>query len=783
LFRQTNSTINLFLLAIAAILALSSCRSDSDPHQPDPVDNSLLASVSFSGEEGVSLGEEGVTFSLPGGLVSGNWILELRTIPVYDHSELLPLSVVGSVYRVQLLAQGGAKIAPVPQQDKLILPMLISLPIPEDISYSEVAPVFSVPTEVLGQYGTAFLESTHNTASQTVDATLHFSLAGMEIFQSQLEAGVDFYLSAVTANCSAESDPQLVPLNDEPLAGRDVMLLLHGFSLGGLCQPEAYVSCFATLETELAGIESINQNFKIVTYHYPVNRNLLDAGSDLRQILDASYSSETNFTIIAYSLGGLVARSAMELHGLGPRVNRLYTLGTPHHGTTWAGVAGDADRDLDLSLSLLPHQAVSRFDLAEDSDFLNTLNAVQVDRSNYHTIGSMVIEKNCDFYMWQAMPNQWLVCNVSNALGGDGVVLVGSSLLVDSVQKIFSGPEYGHLALMVHDDVRSYLLEDIVQDFQGLNVGSHPGGAFITIDGISLGLTTPAVLEDVNPGIHEINLSLPGFNDYNETVTYDGTVSWVFGEMQTPEPPLPVISIGSPSPNANFNTNIIRVNGFIELENVDGEMIEFTGNEAVLKVGSSDMTVDVLDGHFSAEVSIVSGQNVIRARATSQSGDTGFSPEVVVNGVFDTNDIQIVLTWDSPGADLDLHIVNPLGEHCYYDNLTISDGSIDVDDQSGYGPESFTSAQALDGTYEVYVNCYALHGDEQVNAGMTVFLNGSPAQMFGPHRFIDDDQGAGDPAALWDVLEFTMGAGKIQSVTIPAGLKSKVRTTLSAKNQ
>jgi triacylglycerol esterase/lipase EstA (alpha/beta hydrolase family) len=54
--------------------------------------------------------------------------------------------------------------------------------------------------------------------------------------------------------------------------------------------------------------------------------------------------------IVAHSLGGLVARHYIEALGGDRRVRRLLTIGTPHHGTSWARLAvGTARHDLSVA--------------------------------------------------------------------------------------------------------------------------------------------------------------------------------------------------------------------------------------------------------------------------------------------------------------------------------------------------------------------------------------------------------------------------------------------------
>ncbi len=71
-------------------------------------------------------------------------------------------------------------------------------------------------------------------------------------------------------------------------------------------------------------------------------------------------------------------------------------------------------------------------------------------------------------------------------------------------------------------------------------------------------------------------------------------------------------------------------------------------------------------------------------------------------------DVQITLTWDNE-ADLDLHVIDPFGEEIYWlDKYSASNGTLDVDDIDGYGPENiyWPQGEAPEGTYQVYVHHY-----------------------------------------------------------------------------
>lgn len=69
--------------------------------------------------------------------------------------------------------------------------------------------------------------------------------------------------------------------------------------------------------------------------------------------------------------------------------------------------------------------------------------------------------------------------------------------------------------------------------------------------------------------------------------------------------------------------------------------------------------------------------------------------------------LSVLLSWDTDGTDLDLHVISPDGQHCWYgERLTDNDGALDLDITAGYGPEIYSTAAPLPGTWLAYLNYY-----------------------------------------------------------------------------
>jgi len=75
-------------------------------------------------------------------------------------------------------------------------------------------------------------------------------------------------------------------------------------------------------------------------------------------------------------------------------------------------------------------------------------------------------------------------------------------------------------------------------------------------------------------------------------------------------------------------------------------------------------------------------------------------------------DVRVVINWNMNSTDIDLHVVDPTGEECYYGHRkTRIGGRISPDVTNGYGPEQFLLKNAVKGKYKVYVDYF---GDRQV---------------------------------------------------------------------
>lgn len=84
-------------------------------------------------------------------------------------------------------------------------------------------------------------------------------------------------------------------------------------------------------------------------------------------------------------------------------------------------------------------------------------------------------------------------------------------------------------------------------------------------------------------------------------------------------------------------------------------------------------------------------------------------------------DLRIVLDWDADNSDIDLWVIDPNGEKCFYSHPTTKiGGKLSKDLTGGYGPEEFTLKNAIPGTYTIKVHYY---GDRQQSIAGPTTIN------------------------------------------------------------
>jgi uncharacterized protein YfaP (DUF2135 family) len=129
------------------------------------------------------------------------------------------------------------------------------------------------------------------------------------------------------------------------------------------------------------------------------------------------------------------------------------------------------------------------------------------------------------------------------------------------------------------------------------------------------------------------------------------------------------------------------------------------------------LSVDDDTGNFQRPYAFGAGSNTVEIR--DASGKLRKQVQFYENNVDKApSRLRIVLSWDSDGTDLDLHVVSPEGQHTFYGNRVVENGgALDVDVTTGYGPEIYANPTPPSGMYHVYVNYY---GDGENQHDLTI---------------------------------------------------------------
>ena len=167
------------------------------------------------------------------------------------------------------------------------------------------------------------------------------------------------------------------------------------------------------------------------------------------------------------------------------------------------------------------------------------------------------------------------------------------------------------------------------------------------------------------------------------------------------------------------------------LQLIKGRVNGFTGERATLVVNGIPQGLRLQNGAFEREVIVAPGTNIIEVVAGAARDRVSFFAEVPAR------DIKVVLTWDTP-TDVDLWIIDPKGEKCYYQNKsTSSGGNLDVDIVDGYGPETFTMARALPGEFSVQVQYFSSQAQPITRVRLYVVLyEGTPRESRQEFQFV-----------------------------------------------
>lgn len=171
---------------------------------------------------------------------------------------------------------------------------------------------------------------------------------------------------------------------------------------------------------------------------------------------------------------------------------------------------------------------------------------------------------------------------------------------------------------------------------------------------------------------------------------------------------------------------------------------------------SSDgsFTYEGVEGKYTVEVS-ADGYITEYYDIEVVNGQVKTGENIVLSPVMDQGEIRIVLTWGAYPADLDSHTDGKSSDGSSFsidfrNRSEMNIGLLDVDDTSGYGPET-TTISDTGSEFDFYVEDYLRTGTiTQSDAVVKVYLGGS-AQ---PQTFTVPASGSGN---VWNVFKYKDG--------------------------
>lgn len=122
--------------------------------------------------------------------------------------------------------------------------------------------------------------------------------------------------------------------------------------------------------------------------------------------------------------------------------------------------------------------------------------------------------------------------------------------------------------------------------------------------------------------------------------------------------------------------------------------------------------IDVTADRFRVALLLKSGVNNFRIQVN------GFERSVRITCTRPPVKLRASLVWNTSGSDIDLQLIDPYGNLCNYQNKTVGNSRLDVDNTRGYGPENIYVDGVMEGTYTVKIHNYS----GGVNTQATVYV-------------------------------------------------------------
>ena len=187
-----------------------------------------------------------------------------------------------------------------------------------------------------------------------------------------------------------------------------------------------------------------------------------------------------------------------------------------------------------------------------------------------------------------------------------------------------------------------------------------------------------------------------------------------------------------------------------------------TGYELEAFFVDTGQTFNLLIGNQTSLVvpDVPAGSYVARVRGRNVFGVGPYSDKILVNvgPTIRVRDLEITLTWNTL-ADIDLHVIEPNGYHVYWERRNGVTAFLDVDNTTGFGPETISVRQgvAVAGIYEVFIVQYK--GDAPTTSTIAITLNvGTPGAKT---ALLTRQSVGGDPLVRYNVALVDVKSGTV----------------------
>jgi len=99
--------------------------------------------------------------------------------------------------------------------------------------------------------------------------------------------------------------------------------------------------------------------------------------------------------------------------------------------------------------------------------------------------------------------------------------------------------------------------------------------------------------------------------------------------------------------------------------------------------------------------------------------------------------LRVTLAWETDANDVDLHVVDPKGEECYYGHRDTGTGLVLYEDiTQGLGPEVIRTDKMVDGKYDIGVRYFSA-GPMGVSRGIVIVMRGDDDVEIEPFRLVE----------------------------------------------